>query len=179
MSWSTSELRVRLAHRETGLNPPVKYFYWPFQGGTSFADNLCFFSDFCLLCLCVSVYLCLVVTCWESLTSWLPFVVSNCKFITFPLVSWVRCGTWLYQFLIFAALLTLQTRYQGYMLSGFRQEDLFMFSLYESMLNMWPTVRSYLWPKKHNLGKIGKGLLANDTYQIPISLGKEDFSWFM
>ena len=30
-----------------------------------------------------------------------------CEFVTFPLVSWVRCGTWLYRFLIFATLLTL------------------------------------------------------------------------
>ena len=29
----------------------------------------------------------------KGLTSWLPFVVSNCEFVTFPLVSWVRCGT--------------------------------------------------------------------------------------
>ena len=32
--------------------------------------------------------------------------MSNCKFVTFPLVSLVRCGTWLYRFLIFAPLLT-------------------------------------------------------------------------
>ena len=31
--------------------------------------------------------------CWEGLTSWLSFVVYNCEFVTFPLVSWVRCGT--------------------------------------------------------------------------------------
>ena len=43
----------------------------------------------------------------KGLTSWLSFVVSNCEFVTFPLVSWVRCGTWLYWFLIFAPLLTL------------------------------------------------------------------------
>ena len=30
VSWSTSGLRVRLACGETGLSPPVKYFYWPF-----------------------------------------------------------------------------------------------------------------------------------------------------
>ena len=42
MSWSTSELRVRLAHREAGLSPQVKYFYWPFQGGISFVDLLCY-----------------------------------------------------------------------------------------------------------------------------------------
>ena len=33
--------------------------------------------------------------------------VYKCEFVTFPLVSWVRCGTWLYRFLIFAPLLTL------------------------------------------------------------------------
>ena len=43
-----------------------KIFYWPFQGGTSFVDLLWVF--FCLafaMPLCVSVYMCLVVTCWE------------------------------------------------------------------------------------------------------------------
>ena len=44
-------------------------------------------------------------------TSWLSFVVSNREFVTFPLVSWVRCGTCLYQFLIFAPLLTLNEPY--------------------------------------------------------------------
>ena len=29
----------------------------------------------------------------KGLTSWLSSVVSNCEFVTFPLVSWVRCGT--------------------------------------------------------------------------------------
>ena len=29
----------------------------------------------------------------KGLTSWLEFVVSDCEFVTFPLVSWVRCGT--------------------------------------------------------------------------------------
>ena len=65
---------------------------------------------FCLVFvmpLCASVYLCPVVTCWKGLTSWLSLVVYNCEFVTFPLVSCVRCGTLLYQFLIFAPLLTL------------------------------------------------------------------------
>ena len=56
--------------------------------------------------LCASVYMCLVVTCWEK-ADLLAFVCSNCEFVTFPLVSWVRCGTSLYRFLIFATLLTL------------------------------------------------------------------------
>ena len=54
---------------------------------------------FCLMfamSLCASVYLCFVAL-WSAagkgLTSWLSFVVSYCDFVTFPLVSWVRCGT--------------------------------------------------------------------------------------
>ena len=51
---------------------------------------------FCLkfvMSLCASVYLYFVVTCWERADSWLSFVVSNCEFVTFQLVSWVRCGS--------------------------------------------------------------------------------------
>ena len=41
------------------------------------------------------------------MTSWLSFVMSDREVVTFPLVSWVRCGVWLYRFLIFALFLTL------------------------------------------------------------------------
>ena len=43
-----------------------KIFYWPFQGGTSFVDLLCFFCLVFVMLLCASVYLYLVVTCWEK-----------------------------------------------------------------------------------------------------------------
>ena len=43
----------------------------------------------------------------KGLTSWLSFVMSNCEVVTFPLVSWVRCGARLYWFLIFALFLCL------------------------------------------------------------------------
>ena len=49
VSWSTSELRVRLAPLNR-FKPSSKMFYWPFQGGTSFVDLLCFCSVLCLLC---------------------------------------------------------------------------------------------------------------------------------
>ena len=43
--------------------------------------------------LCASVYMCFVVTCWER-TDLLALVCGvNCEFVSFPLVSWVRCGT--------------------------------------------------------------------------------------
>ena len=52
---------------------------------------------FCLVFvmpLCAPVYLCLVVTFWErSDLLAISFVVYNCEFVNFPLVSWVRCGT--------------------------------------------------------------------------------------
>ena len=56
--------------------------------------------------LCASIYMCFVVTCWER-ADLLALVCSVCcECVTFPLVSWVRCGTWLYRFLIIAPLLT-------------------------------------------------------------------------
>ena len=51
---------------------------------------------FCLvfaMSLCASVYMCLWAPAGKGLTSWLSFVVSNCEFVTFPLVSWVRSGS--------------------------------------------------------------------------------------
>ena len=57
--------------------------------------------------LCASVYMCFVVTCWERADLLALVCGVYCEFVTFPLVSWVRCGTWFYRFLIFAPLLTL------------------------------------------------------------------------
>ena len=58
---------------------------------------LFFFSVLGLLCLCTRLFIC---TLWspagKGLTSWLSFVVYNCEFVTFPLVSWDRCGILLY-----------------------------------------------------------------------------------
>ena len=64
---------------------------------------------FCLvfaMSLCASVYMCFVVTCWERADLLALVCGVYCESVTFPLVSWVRCGTWLYRFLIFAPLLT-------------------------------------------------------------------------
>ena len=53
-----------------------------------------------------SMHVCLLMSCLhilgKRLTSWLSFVMSYCDVLTFPLASWVRCGAWLYGFLIFA-----------------------------------------------------------------------------
>ena len=65
------------------------------------------FSVLCLLYLCEFLFICALWSpAGKGLTSGLSFVVSNCKFVTFPLVSWVKYGTSLYRFLFFAPLLT-------------------------------------------------------------------------
>ena len=48
MSSSTSELRVRLERRDTGLIPPVKYF------GASFVDHICYFCLVLVMLSCTS-----------------------------------------------------------------------------------------------------------------------------
>ena len=57
---------------------------------------------------------CLIQYLWLCYDSFVIAILSlvwykwlNCEFATFPLVSWVRCGTWLYRFMIFAPLLIL------------------------------------------------------------------------
>ena len=65
VSWSTSELRVRLVHRKTGLSPPVKYFT---DRSKAVPLLWTFYVFFCLVFdmhLSASVYMCIVVTCWE------------------------------------------------------------------------------------------------------------------
>ena len=52
-------------------------------------DLLCFCSVLCLLCLCARLFICALWSpAGKGLTSWLSFVVSNCEFVTFPLVSY-------------------------------------------------------------------------------------------
>ena len=135
VSWSTSELRVRLAPLNR-FKPSSKIFYWLFQGGTSFVDLLCFCSVLCLLCLCTRLFICALWSpAGKGLTSWLSFVVSYCEFVTFPLVSWVRCGTWLYRFLIFAPLLTFMNFYISFVL----------FCLLNYLFLIKQTVKTFLW----------------------------------
>ena len=67
---------------DANFNPPVKYFYWPFQGGT-------FYGLFVLSCLVfVMLSRLFIGALWspagKGLTSWLLFVMSNCDFVTLP-----------------------------------------------------------------------------------------------
>ena len=52
------------------------------------------FSVLYLLCLCARLFICALWSpAGKGLTSRLSFVVSSCEFVTYSLVSWVRCGT--------------------------------------------------------------------------------------
>ena len=73
----------------------------------------CFFCGSFMLflsCFCYAFVRLFINTLWspagKGLTSCLSFMMSNYEFVTFPLVSWVRCGAWLYWFLIFALFLS-------------------------------------------------------------------------
>ena len=60
-----------------------------------------------LSCFCYAfVRVCLLMPCGHLLGNGWP-LGSRLWWLTFPLWSWVRCGAWLYRFLIFAILLTL------------------------------------------------------------------------
>ena len=73
--------RVRLACRDIGLSPPEKYFYWPFKGGASFVDYLCYF---CLVLLCFRAHI-FIGALWspagKGLIAWLSFMMSNCEVV--------------------------------------------------------------------------------------------------
>ena len=91
VSWSTLELRARLAPLNW-FKPSSKMFYC-----TKAVRLLWIFYVFVLSCvcyvLCASVYMCFVVTCWERVDLLALVCGVFCEFVTFPLVSWVRCGT--------------------------------------------------------------------------------------
>ena len=81
--------------------------YRPFRGGTSFVDHLC------LLCLVfVMLSHLFIAALWspagKGLTTWLWLVmfIIIVFLLLSHMLSWVRYGTWLYRFLIFAFFLT-------------------------------------------------------------------------
>ena len=100
----TSELRVRLvpcnrfksSSKIFLLAVPRRYF---------------FCGSFVFLCLVFFMLSRLFIAAlWspvgKGLTSWLLLLILIVFLLTPLLVSWARCGTWLYRFLIFAVFLT-------------------------------------------------------------------------
>ena len=86
--------------------------------------DILFFSVLCLLCLCVRLFTCALWSpAGKGLTSWLSFVMSNCEFVTILLLSWFRCGTLLYRFLILSDFINL-TQVHNFMVIA---QDIFTF----------------------------------------------------
>ena len=56
--------------------------------------DLLYFPVLCLVYLSARLFICALWSpAGKGLTSWLLFVVYICEFVSFPSVSWVRCGT--------------------------------------------------------------------------------------
>ena len=92
--------------RETGLSPPVKYFT-DRSKAVLLLWIICFIYVLCLSSLCV----CSLLPYGHLLGKGWPLCSRLWCLIVFlslsHVVSWVRCGTWLNRFLIFAAFYTL------------------------------------------------------------------------
>ena len=83
---------MRLAHRETSLSPPLKYF--TDRSKAVLPSRIIYvISVLFLLCFREGLFIdALWSPAGKGLTSLLLFVMSNCEVVTFLLVSWVRCG---------------------------------------------------------------------------------------
>ena len=88
----------------TSLSPPVTILTVP---------RRCFFCGPVLLFMfrvcpaVLFVHCSLMVTCWERANLLaLLYVLSSCVLSLPNVMSWVRCGTWLFRLLIFAFFLT-------------------------------------------------------------------------
>ena len=78
---------------------------WSFQGGASFVDPFCYLS-FVLVFVTLS---CLFLAAlWSPAVLAVLWVMFSCVLSPSDMVSWLRCGTWLYRFLIFAPFLHTQ-----------------------------------------------------------------------
>ena len=81
-------------------------------------------------------------------------MVYNCEFVTFPFVSWVRCGTWLYRFLIFASLLTLTFKLWNYSKDALMKIYSYIYSLRKLQNNQGRTMIFAKYKTNHLFGNI-------------------------
>ena len=82
------------------------YFVW-WKSGNWMRENVRF-SIFCLTTVKPDPHKCCPFECYMHAVCYVQYVRTYCMYRALPsLVSWVRCGTWLYRFLIFAPLFTL------------------------------------------------------------------------
>ena len=149
MSWSTSELRARLAPWNW-VKPSSKIFYWPFQGGSSFVDLLCLCSVLCLLCLWARLFMCFVVTCWEraDLLALVCGVYEDCSnmnassFITFFTYMLRQNAIPFWKELFIACKLTPNIKKHSLYLSSYRP----LYKGHSCILKLfWSKLQSTFW----------------------------------
>ena len=97
--WTKGEVGASLNR----FKPSSKIFLLTVPMRCFFCGSFMLYLSCFVILSCTSVCWCRVVTCWERA----DLVMSYCDVVTFPSVSWVRCGAWLYRFLIFALFLIL------------------------------------------------------------------------
>ena len=102
--WTKGEAGARLNR----FKPSSKVFLLTVPRRCFFCGSFMFFLSCFVMLSCTSNCWCLVVTYWGRADLSLVCDVY-CDVVTFPLVSWVRSGTWLYWFLIFTLFLTLSS----------------------------------------------------------------------
>ena len=79
--WTKGEVGAPLNR----FKPPVKYAYWPFRGGASFVDHLCYF---CLVCYAFML-VCLLLPCGHLLGKGWPVCSRlRCLIVTLSLSHW-------------------------------------------------------------------------------------------
>ena len=109
VSWFISELMVRLVLRNTIWFKPsskILLFLTDRSKAVLLMWIICGIFVLCLSCFCV----CSLLPCGHLLAKGWP--LGSCLWCLIVLlslshvVSWVRCGTWLYNFLIFAPFVT-------------------------------------------------------------------------
>ena len=91
-----------------GFKPSTKIFLLTVPRRCFFCGSFMLFLSCFLLCFRGHLF---IDDLWSPAgnrqTSWLSFVMSNSEIVTLPLAFWVRCGAWLYRFLIQVLFLTM------------------------------------------------------------------------
>ena len=103
---NSSQLKMRkMWNLSTDVRPPILskltirkfHIFQKWRFGTNSSHGVKFAKcEICgSTCLCARLFSCALWSpAGKGLTSWLSFVVYNCEFVNFPLLLWVRCGTW-------------------------------------------------------------------------------------
>ena len=106
--WTKGEVGAPWNRFKPPPPPPSKIFLLTVPRRHFFCGSFTLFVS----CFCYAfVRVCLLMPCGHLLGKGWPFGPRLwclfVNFVTFPLVSWVRCGAWLYQFLIIALFLCM------------------------------------------------------------------------